>query len=240
MSLSQFFLDAQDHEIVRMETDAGMIEGALDVPRGARGIVLFAHGSGSSRLSPRNRFVAAALEERDMGTLLLDLLTPSEDRVDAVTTHYRFDIELLARRLLLATEWLEESPATRQLPICYFGASTGAAAALMAAAVKPNIAAIVSRGGRPDLAGEMLADVRAPTLFIVGACDYEVIGLNRAAFARLERCRDKELAVVPHATHLFAEPGALEEVARLTGRWFESHLSAAEEKEEADASADRP
>ena len=189
------------------------------MPEGARALVAFAHGSGSSRLSPRNRRVAEALCQRRLGTLLFDLLTESE----AEDRRKVFDIPLLAERLLLATRWLAEAEATRALPIGYFGASTGAAAALDAAArSERQIVAIVSRGGRPDLAGPVLARVRAPTLLIVGGMDPVVLDLNRAALAEL-RC-EKELAIVPGATHLFEEPGALEEVTALAGRWFTRHL----------------
>jgi len=194
------------------------LEGTLALPAGACAVVAFAHGSGSSRLSPRNRRVAAALNERGLGTLLFDLLTEAE-AVDRV-----FDIPLLAARLLDATRWLGEQPETRGLAIGYFGASTGAAAALVAAARSElDVGAVVSRGGRPDLAGSELARVRAPTLLIVGGRDAAVLDLNRAALAAL-RC-EKELAIVPGATHLFEEPGALDEVIELAGSWFAAHLA---------------
>lgn len=194
------------------------LEGTLALPAGARAVVAFAHGSGSSRRSPRNRRVAAALGSRGLGTLLFDLLT-EEEAVDHV-----FDIPLLAERLLDATRWLAEQSETRALRIGYFGASTGAAAALVAAArAERDIGAVVSRGGRPDLAGFGLARVRAPTLLIVGGRDAAVLDLNRAALAAL-RC-EKELAIVPGATHLFEEPGALDEVIELAGSWFTAHLA---------------
>jgi dienelactone hydrolase len=189
--------------------------------------VLFAHGSGSSRHSPRNRYVARALNEAKLATLLIDLLTLHEEVIDARTAQLRFDIDLLAERLVDATDWLIQFPDTKHLAIGYFGASTGAAAALAAAAVRQDaVAAIVSRGGRPDLAGPALPQVRAPTLLIVGGNDGQVIELNRQALAQL-RC-EKQLMIVPGATHLFEEPGALDEVARLARDWFERHLIAAE------------
>lgn len=196
------------------------LPGILGVPPAAVGIVLFAHGSGSGRFSPRNNFVARAMREAGCATLLLDLLTEDEanDRRNV------FDIPLLAERLLMATAWAKEEPETAALPVCYFGASTGAAAALVAAASAAwPIAAIVSRGGRPDLAGPDLARVTAPTLLIVGGDDAVVLDLNRAALAEL-RC-DKELVVVPGATHLFEEPGALEAVVDLASDWFTSRLA---------------
>jgi pimeloyl-ACP methyl ester carboxylesterase len=211
-------------EQVRLETGRGVIEGGLVVPEGAQGVVLFAHGSGSSRHSPRNRFVAGSLQDRQLGTLLIDLLTPQEEQLDAITSEHRFDIPLLAERLLLATDWLLSHVATRDLPIGYFGASTGAAAALIAAAQQPAVQAVVSRGGRPDLAGDSLPSVRAATLLIVGDLDFPVIPLNREAFEQLAQCRAKEMALVTDATHLFEEEGALEEVARLAGDWFTKHL----------------
>jgi dienelactone hydrolase len=185
--------------------------------------VLFAHGSGSSRHSPRNRRVAALLIEAGLATLLIDLLTPAEEMVDLRTARLRFDIGLLAERLVGATDWLTRYPETRDLRIGYFGASTGAGAALVAAAERPHIVgAVVSRGGRPHLAGPALARVRAPTLLIVGGNDLPVIALNQEAFEQL-RC-EKRLAIVPGATHLFEEPGALDQVARLAREWFERYL----------------
>jgi dienelactone hydrolase len=202
--------------------EAGL-EGHLSVPSAAAGIVLFAHGSGSSRWSPRNRFVAGVLQGAGLATLLVDLLTPAEETVDERTRHLRFDIGLLTRRLGAATEWVTASPSTRHLAVGYFGASTGAAAALVASAERPEVVrAIVSRGGRPDLAGEALVRVRAPTLLIVGGNDDPVINLNRDALRRMTV--EKELAIVPGATHLFEEPGALEEVSRLAAGWFSRYL----------------
>jgi putative phosphoribosyl transferase len=213
-------------ETVRIETTRGRIEGDLIIPENASGAVIFAHGSGSSRHSPRNQFVAEALHQRRLGTLLIDLLTGAEEQVDVQTSEHRFNIELLVERLLTATGWLSSHVATRDLPIGYFGASTGAAAALRAAAERPETAAVVSRGGRPDLAGDALPRVRAATLLIVGDLDYPVLALNREALDRLEGSRHRELALVADATHLFEEPGALEEVARLAGDWFARHLAA--------------
>jgi dienelactone hydrolase len=199
------------------------LKGDLQIPAGAKGIVLFAHGSGSSRLSPRNRFVAEALNLRGLGTLLIDLLTAPEERADDAAGRLRFDIPLLAGRLAAVSEWLSRRPETRKLPVAYFGASTGAAAALSAATVRPErVFAVVSRGGRPDLALEHLAKVTAPTLLIVGEGDPEVIGMNEAA-ASLMRC-ERRIEIVPEATHLFEEPGALESVARLAGDWLLAHL----------------
>ena len=200
------------------------LEGMLEIPAGARGIVLFAHGSGSSRHSPRNRYVARALQEGGLATLLLDLLTAEEEEVDQVTAHLRFDIALLAQRLAGATDWLLQEPETRHLRIGYFGASTGAAAALVAAAQRPDaIAAIVSRGGRPDLAGPSLSRVRAPTLLIVGGYDEPVIEMNADALRQL--AVEKRIVIVPGATHLFEEPGTLEQVARLARDWFTRYLT---------------
>ena len=213
--------------LVRVVAGRVTLEGNLSLPEGARGVVLFAHGSGSSRHSSRNRYVARLLNEAKLATLLIDLLTPDEEAVDLRTAHLRFDIGLLANRLVGATHWLTQQPATRHLRIGYFGASTGAAAALVAAAQRPDaVGAVVSRGGRPDLAGPALPLVRAPTLLIVGGNDFQVIELNRAAFEQLRG--EKQLVIVPGATHLFEEPGALDEVARLARDWFERHLMRAE------------
>jgi dienelactone hydrolase len=213
----------RQERLVRIATGAVTLEGNLALPEGAYGVVLFAHGSGSSRHSPRNRHVARFLNEAKLASLLIDLLTPQEESIDMRTAHLRFDIGLLAERLVAVTDWLTQHPDTRQLRIGYFGASTGAAAALVAAAERPEVVgAVVSRGGRPDLAGAALALVRAPTLLIVGGNDFQVIELNRQAFAQL-RC-EKQLVIVPGATHLFEEPGALDEVARLAREWLESHL----------------
>jgi len=206
--------------------EGGVVHGDLAVPDDASGIVVFAHGSGSGRHSPRNRMVAARLRERGFATLLMDLLTEQEEIVDARTRELRFDIELLAGRLTAAAAWVAEQPDVGRLPLGYFGASTGAAAALVAAARQPDrVAAVVSRGGRPDLAGDALAAVRAPTLLIVGSRDEIVLRLNEQASARMRV--ERALEVVPGASHLFEEPGALEEVARLAGDWFTRHLAAA-------------
>jgi dienelactone hydrolase len=216
-----------EERLVRVAAGRVTLEGNLSLPEGARGIVLFAHGSGSSRHSSRNRYVARLLNEAKLATLLVDLLTAEEEAVDLRTAHLRFDIGLLAERLVGATDWLTRHPDTRHLRIGYFGASTGAAAALVAAAQRPDaVGAVVSRGGRPDLAGPALPLVRAPTLLIVGGNDVQVIELNRLAFEQL-RC-EKQLVIVPGATHLFEEPGALDEVARLARDWFERHLARAE------------
>ncbi|MDH5204507.1 MAG: alpha/beta hydrolase [Hylemonella sp.] len=207
-------------ELLRIPADATQIEGLLELPADARGLVLFAHGSGSSRHSPRNNFVARVLHARGTGTLLLDLLTLSED----LDYHTRFDIALLTRRLLCTTRFvLQHTPRSRHLPIGYFGASTGAAAALQAAAELGNdIQAVVSRGGRPDLAGHhALSQVVAPTLLLVGGADPEVLALNREAYAHLH-C-EKQLDVIANATHLFEEAGALDEVASRAAGWFASH-----------------
>jgi putative phosphoribosyl transferase len=207
-------------ELVRIQCGKVEVEGMLDLPPDAAGIVLFAHGSGSSRFSPRNNFVAAALHQSRIGTLLMDLLTQQEDE-DYQT---RFDIGLLTKRLLSAVDWLHQSDRTAALPLGLFGASTGAAAALQVAAKRPGeIAAVVSRGGRPDLAGEpALGKVRAPTLLIVGGLDVAVIDLNRAAYAVMS-C-EKQMEIVPEAGHLFEEPGKLSVVASLASRWFLTHL----------------
>jgi dienelactone hydrolase len=205
---------------VRIPAGETVLEGTLTIPAGATGIVLFAHGSGSSRLSPRNRFVSEALRRSGVGTLLFDLLTEEEDK----TYETRFDIDLLTERLVAATHWLMREPETQMLAIGYFGSSTGAAAALQAAAhLGPMIGAVVSRGGRPDLASRILPQVQAPTLLIVGGNDLLVIDLNQEAYDQLKS--KKELAIIPGATHLFEEPGALEEVARLAAHWFNRHLS---------------
>jgi putative phosphoribosyl transferase len=206
------------------QPDGAVLEGDLIVPHDAPGVVVFAHGSGSSRLSPRNQLVARSLHTRGLGTLLIDLLTAEEDAVDARTAHLRFDIAMLAGRLVGAVGWLAAAPDIGHLPVGYFGASTGAGAALVAAARRPDgIGAVVSRGGRPDLAGEALARVAAPTLLIVGELDQVVIELNRDAYDQLSV--EKRLEIVPGASHLFGEPGALERVADLAGDWFTEHLS---------------
>jgi len=211
---------------VALPIDHAALEGTLVVPEGAKGIVVFAHGSGSSRRSPRNQIVARRIQAAGLGTLLFDLLTADEERRDAATGQWRFNIPLLADRLVLAARWLADQPAAQRRGLGFFGASTGAAAAIVAAAMfGPQVQAVVSRGGRPDLAGPALSLLRAPTLLIVGSADSEVLELNRSASARLT-CVHR-LAIVPHATHLFEEPGTLEEVADLAAGWFERHLAAA-------------
>ena len=211
-----------DERLVHIASGTVTLEGALGMPASAQGVVLFAHGSGSSRHSPRNNYVAGELRRKGLATLLIDLLTPAED----ADYERRFDIALLVERLHDSVRWLAAEPATRGLPVGLFGASTGAAAALqLAAAVPSKVAVVVSRGGRPDLAGAVsLKRVKAPTLLIVGGYDDEVLRLNEDAYERL-RC-EKKLVVVPRATHLFEEPGALEEVARLASDWFQRHLGA--------------
>ncbi len=206
-------------QVVQIPINSTRLEGSLAIPGQAKGLVVFAHGSGSSRFSPRNNYVAKILRQAGIGTLLMDLLTEQED--SAYET--RFNINLLTERLLLATRWLQEQQLTKDLVIGYFGASTGAAAALKAAAVEGSkIGAVVSRGGRPDLAEESLTRVQSPTLLIVGGRDTVVLQLNRSALAKLKG--KKELVIIPGATHLFEEPGALEEVARLATEWFKQYL----------------
>jgi putative phosphoribosyl transferase len=208
---------------VQLEAERAVLHADLAQPENPRGLVLFAHGSGSSRHSPRNRYVARSLNERGYATLLMDLLTAAEERTDLLTREYRFDIELLGRRLTLAADWCAAEPVTSSLAIGTFGASTGAAAALIAAAERPDhVRAVVSRGGRPDLAGDSLPEVTAPTLLIVGGDDEPVIELNREAMTRL-KCLN-HLEIVPGATHLFEEPGALEQVTHLAISWFDRHL----------------
>jgi putative phosphoribosyl transferase len=214
---------AGDERPLRIPAGAIALEGTLAIPAGTEAVVLFAHGSGSSRHSPRNRFVAQTLREAHLGTLLIDLLTVGEEDIDAATGRLRFDIPFLAARLVAATDWLLARPETRRLRIGYFGASTGAAAALVAAAQRSKaVGAIVSRGGRPDLAREVLGGVRAPTLLVVGERDRAVLAMNEEAFRALRT--EKELVIVPGATHLFEEPGALEQVAQLAAGWFLRHL----------------
>ena len=218
-----------EERAVQVPIAGAALDGDLVVPDNPRGIVLFAHGSGSSRHSPRNRYVAQVLQQAGLATLLMDLLTPDEEAIDVRTAALRFDIDLLAHRLIQATDWLIEQPQTGDLPIGYFGASTGAAAALVAAAERPNaVTAIVSRGGRPDLAGAALRRVTAATLLIVGGHDPLVLQLNRKAFAEL--AGEKKLEIIPGATHLFEEPGALESVAQLARDWFVQHLSHAKRR----------
>ena len=210
--------------LVQVPAGDATLEGELVVPEQATGAVLFAHGSVSSRHSSRNKFVAEALQTAGLATLLIDLLTREEEAIDQHTAHLRFDIQLLADRLLTATRWLGEEPSTRSLEIGYFGASTGAGAALVAAAAEPErVGAVVSRGGRPDLAGKALLLVRAPTLLIVGGRDLRVLELNRGAMARMRA--ETRLEIVPGASHLFEEPGTLEVVARLARDWFLRHLA---------------
>ena len=201
------------------------IEADLHVPTAAAGLVVFAHGSGSSRFSARNQAVAEALVRRGFATLLIDLLTRREEDVDSNTGTYRFDIDRLAQRVALSTDWIESRPELKPLPIGYFGASTGAAAALVAATLRPQVRAIVSRGGRPDLAGDALPRVKAPTLLIVGGEDFEVIRLNEHARDRMHAATD--LRIIPGATHLFEEAGALEQVEQLAAEWFGRYLSLA-------------
>ncbi len=222
---------ARTTETYEVQLPAGpvLLDGELKVPQGASGIGLFAHGSGSSRHSPRNQYVARVIREAGVGTLLFDLLTREEEAIDIFTRELRFDINLLARRLVDATNWLAAVVRTRHLRPGYFGASTGGGAALVAAAaLGEQVGAVVSRGGRPDLAGEALHHVKAPTLLIVGGLDGPVIKMNEDAYAQL-RCV-KELKIVPGATHLFEEPGTLEEVAHLASEWFVKHLQTADSK----------
>ncbi len=210
---------------VTVQAADAALEGTLVLPEPGAGIVVFAHGSGSSRFSPRNRYVADVLHRGGLGTLLFDLLTAREHAIDELTRELRFDIELLTLRLTGAVDWLASSTDTARMPIGLFGASTGAAAALRTAAARAErVAAVVSRGGRPDLALDILSQVRAPTLLVVGGLDGVVIGMNRTAAARLKV--QHELKIVEGATHLFEEPGKLEEVARLARDWFQQHLTA--------------
>ena len=199
------------------------VEGNLFLPQGAKGIVVFAHGSGSSRFSPRNQYVAKEINKANIGTLLFDLLTPAEEEEDELTGEHRFDIALLAQRLIGVTEWLRNDPSTANYKLGYFGASTGAAAALIAATKLPEaVSAVVSRGGRPDLAGEYLSQVKAPTLLLVGGWDEEVLELNRQAQSQMTNIN--KLVVIHGATHLFEEPGKLAEVARFATDWFNQYL----------------
>jgi putative phosphoribosyl transferase len=216
----------QDATPVEVPIGEARLSGDLGVPDDASGLVLFAHGSGSSRHSPRNRYVARTLERCGLATLLIDLLTPEEEHIDDLTGQYRFDVLLLAARLVTVVDWLGTRPKVGSLPIGLFGASTGGGAALMAAAARPRaIAAVVSRGGRPDLAGASLAQVTAPTLLIVGGLDLPVIQLNRQAMRQMHA--EVRIEIVPEATHLFEEPGALERVADLSVQWFQRHLQPA-------------
>ncbi len=215
--------ERDNEQLVSVIADSVELEGDLAIPKDARGIVLFAHGSGSSRYSPRNRYVARVLREGGLATLLIDLLTSQEEVIDRQTRHLRFDIKLLASRLVGATDWLLQHPATRQLRIGYFGASTGSAAALIAATARPDaVGAIVSRGGRPDLAGSALSRIQAPTLLIVGGNDFSLLGVHQEALKQIPA--EKQLEIIPGATHLFEEPGTLEKVAWLASQWFNRYL----------------
>jgi len=221
------FASADAENLVQFEAGTVTLEGNLTLPDDAQGLVLFAHGSGSSRHSPRNRRVAQTLQQAGLGTLLIDLSTPYEKQADNRTGNYRFDLGLLAERLLAAMNWLGHNPATNDLTIGLFGASTGAGAALMAAAERPDlVGAVVSRGGRPDLAGADLAYVQAPTLLLVGGNDSMVLQLNRQAWVQLG-AKEKQLLIVPGASHLFEEAGTLDQVARLAAGWFTRHLQPA-------------
>jgi dienelactone hydrolase len=208
-----------ERDLVSIKIGKNLLEGSLKIPQKAKGVVLFAHGSGSGRHSPRNQFVAQVLREGGIGTLLIDLLTEEEERVDEVDAHLRFDIQMLTKRVISIVDWLHEEKTTKSLTVGLFGASTGAAAALGAAAERKNLVkAVVSRGGRPDLAMPILSKVAAPTLLIVGGHDYEVIRMNEEALQKL-RC-EKKLTIVPDATHLFEEKGTLEEAAKHARDWF--------------------
>ena len=219
--MSQAARAKNDTQEAQIRAGEVTLSGELNLPQNAAGVVLFAHGSGSSRHSPRNQFVARTIRDAGLGTLLFDLLTRDEEAIDAYTRHLRFDIDLLAERLVNATYWLKGE--LDHVRAGYFGASTGAAAALGAAAQLGEIVgAVVSRGGRPDLAADSLPLVKAPTLLIVGGLDYPVIEMNREAYMRL-RC-EKEIEIVPGATHLFEEPGTLDHVAHLAAEWFQTHL----------------
>jgi dienelactone hydrolase len=215
---------SKNNSEIRIPINSITLEGNLIIPGGAKGIVVFAHGSGSSRHSSRNQYVARELQKEGLGTLLFDLLTAEEEKIDMVTAQLRFDTDLLASRLVDVTNWLLKNPDTKNLNIGYFGASTGAAAALIAAKeLQDVVKAIVSRGGRPDLAEKALPYLKAPTLLIVGGEDFQVIEMNRWAFNRLT-VKEKQLKIVPGATHLFEEPGTLEDVAHLAGEWFKRYL----------------
>jgi putative phosphoribosyl transferase len=218
------FADEEVGDVVTIRAGGVELEGNLTIPREAHGLVLFAHGSGSSRHSVRNRFVAGVLNESKLATLLMDLFSPDEESIDLATAQLRFDIAFLAERLLAAIDWLQENPETQKLDIGLFGSSTGGGAALVTAAHRPgDVGAVVSRGGRPDMAGPTLPAVDCPTLLIIGGRDTQVIELNRQAFLEL-KCK-KEMKIIPGATHLFEERGALDEVARLAAEWFRGHLS---------------
>jgi len=219
-----------DTRDVLIDLEGVTLQGSLTLPKDARGLVLFAHGSGSSRHSPRNLYVAQILHSHGIGTLLFDLLTRYEESVDQYSGELRFDIPFLARRLVEATRWLKAIPGTKELQVGYFGASTGAGAALVAAAELPeSVCTVVSRGGRPDLAGNALAHVHASTLLIVGGHDEAVIAMNREALMKL-KCQDKKLVIIPRATHLFEEPGTLEAVAKVAEEWFVRHFTHVEKE----------
>lgn len=216
-------MSKKEENVVRIRVNKVSIEGNMNMPTGAKGVVLFAHGSGSSRFSPRNRYVADVLNKAGLATLLIDLLTREEEEIDMRTGELRFNIELLTERLISAAKWLKKNPRTTNLNLGIFGSSTGAAAALITAAKLPgDVTAVVSRGGRPDLAMKYLKEVKAPTLFIVGGIDAVVLDLNKKAMAQLSV--EKRLEIVSGASHLFEEPGKLEEVARLSAAWFLEHL----------------
>ena len=215
-----------EHRDVQILSTGVRLEGSMSIPEDAKGFVLFVHGSGSSRHSPRNQYVAQALQDGGLATLLFDLLTPAEEEIDQHTRQWRFDIDLLARRTAAVLEWLDLQPYAYDLKRGLFGSSTGAAAALMAAAEIPEkVDAIVSRGGRPDLAGEALPKVQAPTLLIVGSLDEVVIDLNKKALTQMKSGSEKKIVIVPGASHLFEEPGTLEYAARVSRDWFQTHLS---------------
>jgi pimeloyl-ACP methyl ester carboxylesterase len=210
---------------VQITTDSVTLEGNLSLPEEPKGVVVFVHGSGSSRHSPRNQYVAQVLQEGRLATLLFDLLTAEEEQVDLYTRRLRFDIDLLARRTVGAVDWLQQQPDAQDLPVGLFGASTGAAAALIAASLRTQVVrAVVSRGGRPDLAGPALPRVKCPVLLIVGGLDAVVIDLNKRALALMPPNIEKKLVIVPGATHLFEEPGTLEQAARLARDWFRKYL----------------
>lgn len=217
-------MDKDRLESVKVERAGIILHGFLECPAQARGMVLFAHGSGSGRMSPRNQSVARYLNQCGLATLLLDLLTEDEEDLDQKTSQLRFNIGFLAKRLLLATDWIQYHPLAQNLGLGYFGASTGAAAALVAAAMQPElIQAVVSRGGRPDMAAAYLNVVRSPTLLIVGSLDHPVVEMNREAMQRIKQAPCK-MEIVPGATHLFEEPGTLERVAELSAAWFTQYL----------------
>lgn len=221
--MARFIKNDKDSTFVDIQLDQVKLEGNLSMTKNSIGIVLFAHGSGSGRMSPRNRFVASELNRHGIGTLLFDLLTRNEEYLDMQTAHLRFDIPLLSQRLVETTDWLLKIFKNANLNVGYFGASTGAAAALVAASEKPDvIKAVVSRGGRPDLAGQSLGSVKCPTLLLVGGYDDVVIDLNKQAMSKLKS--EKKLIIIPEATHLFEEPGKLEEVAQHASNWFLQYL----------------